>query len=252
MALACRQARQRAGRNTNLMSTSSPPRKTAVKTARRNAGRPSESNSVGREAILASAIELLHGKTPEQLTLAEVAAKAKVDRALIRYYFSDKTGLLKAIAYQVVSELQGRSQAMFHQEGTLEEKIKKRLDLLIDIMHEMPQFAQLVFKEIYYAEIAAKNGDDARAGISQSIVDRGLALTRVLIDSDEVDDVGRDMDPRFLHIMMLGSCIFFATSQPLLQLMFGDEFDRGELTRRYVDFATKMLMRGLGAPLPGP
>lgn len=213
---------------------------------RRQAGRPSERDSVGRDAILQSAIQLLRHKSAEQLTLSDVAALAKVDRALVRYYFRDKTGVLKSVAVEVLNELQGRSQAMFTQRGSLEEKIRMRLELLIDVMQEMPQFADLVFKEVYIAE----EGTESDEGIAQSVVDRGLALTRVLIDSSEVDAVGHAADPRFLHLMMLGACVFYANSQPLLQRMFGDLSPERNLTGDYIEFVTRMLMRGLGAPLP--
>lgn len=230
--------------------TMSQSKHTKNKTQRRNAGRPIEGQSVGREAVINAAISLLRETSTEQLTLSEVAAAAKVDRALIRYYFSNKTGLLKAVAIQLLGELQSRSLELFTEKGSLEEKIRSRLTLLINIMHEMPQFAQLVFKEIYYAEQAQKTGAESNTQIAQGAVDRGLALTKAMIDSPEVDTIGRTLDPRFLHLMMLGTSVFFATSQPLIQLMFGGEAQKQDITQHYIDFATKIIMRGLGAPLP--
>lgn len=63
----------------------------------------------------------------------------------------------------------------------------------------------------------------------------------------EVDAVGRTLDPRFLHIMVLGACVFFATSGPLLQRMFAGSAPNRSLTDDYISFVTKMLMWGLGA-----
>lgn len=217
---------------------------------KRNAGRPVGSDSVGHEAVLLATISLLRDKTVEKLTLSDVAAAAKVDRALVRYYFRDKTGLLRAVTARVLNELQGKSQTMFTQHGTLEEKIRMRLELLIDVMHEMPQFAQLVFAEIYGMGAAGHEESVDVDGLAQDVVSRGLALTRVLIESKEVDTVGRALDPRFLHIMVLGACVFFATSGPLLQRMFADNAPNRSLTDDYISFLTKMLMRGLGAKLP--
>jgi len=81
-------------------------------------------------------------------------------------------------------------------------------------------------------------------------VTRQSQLTKAIIDSPEVDALGHAMEPRFLHIMMLGAAVFFATSQPLLQLMFGETVNKDELTTRYIEFVTTMLMRGLGAATP--
>lgn len=215
---------------------------------RRQAGRPSEGDSVGRDTILQSAIQLLRQQSADKLTLSDVAGAAKVDRALVRYYFGDKTGVLKAVAVHVLRELQGRSQAMFLQEGSLEEKIRRRLELLIDVMHEVPQLVELIYNEIYLAE--QDEGAEGGESIAQSVATQGLALTRTLIESEEVDAIGRRSDPRFLHLMILGSCVFYANAGPLLQRMFGDRSQERGLTDEYIRFVTQMLMRGLGAPLP--
>ena len=215
---------------------------------RRQAGRPSEGDSVGRDTILQSAIQLLRHKSADQLTLSDVAGTAKVDRALVRYYFGDKTGVLKAVAVHVLRDLQSKSQAMFTRQGSLEERIKRRLELLIDVMHEVPQLVELIFNEIYIAE--ETEAPETGEGIAQSVVDQGLALTRTLIDSEEIDAVGRRSDPRFLHLMILGSCVFYANAGPLLHRMFGDRAQDRGLTDEYIRFVTQMLMRGLGAPLP--
>lgn len=232
------------------MSKSRATTQSARKSLGRNAGRPPEDKSVGRETILQAAVTLLRHKTVEQLTVSEVAATANVDRALVRYYFSNKTGLLKSIAIELLGELQARSLEALEADASLEEKIRMRLKLLIDIMHEMPQFEQLVFKEIYYAERAQALDGSGSTKIAQTVADRGLALTKAIIDSPEVDALGHAMEPRFLHIMMLGAAVFFATSQPLLQLMFGETVNKDELTTRYIEFVTTMLMRGLGAAIP--
>ena len=63
--------------------------------ARRGKGRPARGQpGVGRETMIAATSELLKKRSPENITRAELARKAGIDPALIRYYFGDMSSLV--------------------------------------------------------------------------------------------------------------------------------------------------------------
>ena len=74
-----------------------------VTTKKRGQGRPSD-NAVGREAVLAKAIELLQEMPPARVTISLIAREAGVDPALIRYYFGDRAKLLLAVVERLISQ----------------------------------------------------------------------------------------------------------------------------------------------------
>ncbi|MBN9477151.1 MAG: TetR/AcrR family transcriptional regulator [Burkholderiales bacterium] len=219
------------------MPDPSPRKKPRIK---RSAGHPTEKTMVGKAAIIDAAIALMKTKTPQELSVLEIATAAGVDPALIRYYFTNKQGLMRAAATHIMDQLQARSQVMLGQDAPLEARIRKRLVLLIEALKDNPRFLQLVLNEIY-----SHVDTPERIDTLQGVASRGLALSEALLVGREGDPPLDAIDPRFLHVAFLGLCTFFVDAQPMLKVLFNGEQGAEDLTGRYLDFATRLIMHGI-------
>jgi AcrR family transcriptional regulator len=216
--------------------TSKRPRKRA-----RQAGHPTEETMVGKTAIIQAAVSIMRQKTPQEMSVLEVAAAAGVDPALIRYYFDNKQGLIQATATHLLDEIQSRSRAMLDEKGTLEERLRKRLRMLIEALKENPPFLQLVLNEIY-----ASDKPSHSAATLRDVAIRGMELSESLLKQRTDSDLKvQDIDPRFLHVAILGLCTFFMDAQPMLRILFDEVDGAHDLTERYIDFATNLILRGI-------
>ena len=104
--------------------------------------------------------------------MVEVAAHARVDPALVRYYFGDKKGVLHAAAKRLLDQVQDRGQVLLAGEGTFEQRVRQRLEALIGALEDHPRFMQLVIQEVYAVD--ADSAPDAVKDL-QTVADRGLA-----------------------------------------------------------------------------
>ncbi|WP_161567797.1 TetR/AcrR family transcriptional regulator [Pigmentiphaga sp. H8] len=195
---------------------------------------------VGKAAIIDAVIALMKTKTPQELSVLEIATAAGVDPALIRYYFTNKQGLMRAAATHIMDQLQARSQVMLGQDAPLEARIRKRLVLLIEALKDNPRFLQLVLNEIY-SHVDTPERIDTLQGVAL----RGLALSEALLVGRDGDPQLDAIDPRFLHVAFLGLCTFFVDAQPMLKVLFNGEPDAEDLTGRYLDFATRLILHGI-------
>ncbi len=107
---------------------------------RRASGRPFADATVGRDTILDATVRLLKSRTPEQLSISEIATEVGVTRTLVRYYFSDLRGLLGEVTELLMSELQDRMGKALKMRGTVTERVHQRLLLRLEFMREHPQF----------------------------------------------------------------------------------------------------------------
>ncbi|AZG08491.1 TetR/AcrR family transcriptional regulator [Pigmentiphaga sp. H8] len=219
------------------MPDPSPRKKPRIK---RSAGHPTERTMVGKAAIIDAVIALMKTKTPQELSVLEIATAAGVDPALIRYYFTNKQGLMRAAATHIMDQLQARSQVMLGQDAPLEARIRKRLVLLIEALKDNPRFLQLVLNEIY-SHVDTPERIDTLQGVAL----RGLALSEALLVGRDGDPQLDAIDPRFLHVAFLGLCTFFVDAQPMLKVLFNGEPDAEDLTGRYLDFATRLILHGI-------
>lgn len=228
------------------------------KRKRRAAGRPDQNHSVGGDKIVESALQLLKTTSPEKLTVVEVAAHARVDPALVRYYFGDKKGVLHAAAKRLLDQVQDSGRAALGGQGTFRQRVRHRLEVLIRALEDHPRFLQLVINEVYAVD--ADSTPDAAVDL-RTVADRGLALTRALLEAGDEPKL-RDVDARYLHVAILGICTFFMEAKPLLNVLFESRLQDARMTSAYIDFATELLTQGLlarpedalkaSAPLPPP
>jgi AcrR family transcriptional regulator len=205
---------------------------------RRGKGRPGEDGTVGKEAIVASTIELLRTRSPESLTLLEIAANAAIDPALIRYYFGNKDGLLTATVSRLMADRQEAHRALMPQQGSVEERLKRRIATGLEQQRANPNFHRMVVERIFDGQTA-----DAREALEMTAA-RGLALTVGFLHAGSGDTELRMVDPRFLNLALIGMCEFFVSAQPLVETLCGQPMDDA-LLDSYADFVVDLIVNGL-------
>ncbi|HSV78399.1 MAG TPA: TetR/AcrR family transcriptional regulator [Ramlibacter sp.] len=192
---------------------------------RRTSGRPAADATVGRDVILDTTVRLLRTRTPEQLSILEIAAAAGVTRALVRYYFGDLKGLLRQVTEHLMRQLQDRMEAVLQTEGSVCDRLHHRLVLRLEFMREHPHFERLALSEIYHFDAGGE--PEASGSPLHRITRRGLELTSMLFDQPQDAAV----DPRFVHLLILSVSAFIPTAEPLLVELFG----KGPASERKVD-----------------
>ena len=218
----------------------------ANKKITRAKGRPDADGTVGREALLTAAIEELRVSSPESLTLAGVAARAGVHPALIRYYFGNKDKLLREVVRQQVEHGQESARSIMESGAPLEEKLKGRLQSMIDLIQTNPHFHRLVLDKIY-----GRGTDGEGEDLLGRITTRGMRLTMSMLHDAPARTV-RPVDPRFLHVAIIGLTEFFGAAEPLLHELFGETADMNDLKSRYIDFITDLVLHGILSDPAGP
>lgn len=218
--------------------TTSRSRSPSPKRGRRQ-GRPDADQGVGRVALVEAAIEVLRTTTPEALTLVEVAARAQVDPGLVRYYFGSKDGLLKEVVRTLVEREHEVMRRTMDSDASLEEKLELRLRGMIDLVQANPNFHRLALDKMY--------GDAGNPLLAQAAAN-ALKLTLGMLHDHSTTRALRAIDPRLLHVAMIGMTEFFVTARPLLLELFGEDADLEQLKTRYVEFLRDILVRGVTQP----
>jgi len=208
---------------------------------RRVRGRPATSElSVGAETLVLKACELLREVAPRELSLLKLARYAGVDRSLIRYYFTDRASLLLAAARHLFGLLRGRLGLI---EGRLadepEGRIRELAAGLLEFQIEHPYFHRLMIDEVVNSPKA-----DARA-FFRSFTEQGVANFRTMAAATTRRGAARDYDGVFLYLAIIGMCEFFVTGRPILEVAFGEEFDRADINRRYERFLREYVIDGI-------
>jgi AcrR family transcriptional regulator len=222
----------------NQLSDKRPQRKRRPAARKRGQGRPKDPNTlVGRDAIIAATRELLKQMPPAAITRADIARFARIDPALIRYYFGTTEALLTAVATQLNSEMHERIRAAVKAASGSEQKLRARIRTFLAMHAENPNLNQLIVQKI-----VGSRQSDARAARAAMVEDSLRTLEEILAEGRDSGRM-RQVDSRFLHIALIGMCDFFFTGRPVIAELFGDA--NASLVKSYGDFLTELVLSGL-------
>lgn len=178
------------------------------------------------EKILNAAHSIFIQKGMDGSRMQEIADKAKINKALLHYYFRTKQKLFEAIFKKVFSQIFPNIKELIQSELPIEEKLSIFVEKYINLLQKNPFLPSFILKEVN------RDPDFIASGIK----DQGINPSEIFIMFEKEMKNGkiRKMDPRDLFINILGMCIFPLAAKPLLKIMF---FENSKKT--YDDFITK-------------
>jgi AcrR family transcriptional regulator len=194
---------------------------------------------VGRDELVSATRKLLKTISPRELSRLGIARFAGVDPALVRYYFGNKEGLLTAVTAELSKEMHSRMAAGERAARTFEEKLYNRIEAMLDVHAENPHLNELIIRQILYG--ARKPAKMAR----REMISDSVASMRRFVDIGTQDGAIRDVDPRLLHIAIVGMCDFFFTGRPVLEELFGRGAAKPDLVKAYGKFIHELILNGL-------
>ena len=210
--------------------------------SRRAQGRPRNAHDeVGRRALLEAARQLLRVKQPAKITRLDIARFARVDPALIRYYFGDKSTLLTTLAVQMIEELLERLAPLLKLRKPARERLRVRVKACCQMLAENPHLNQLILEQIVHAR------KDATRHLRRKLAVRFFAGLETLLAEGVQNGEFRAVDPRFVHIALLGACEFFTSARGMLEELFDKRELTSALFENYAEFVSDLLVNGIGA-----
>lgn len=180
----------------------------------RKQGRPTTKGSVGRDALVAAVREALKTRSPAEITLAEIAEIAGVDRALIRYYFGHLRDLLTAAAVDITKDLRSRLATLINHRGNARTRLEQRILVYLELFHDNPNYHRLVVDHVYQRDSEDKH---MVLRLLRQSVDELEELLREGIKNGEF----RAVDHRAAQIAIGSMCEFFFSARPVVTAIFG-------------------------------
>ena len=151
--------------------------------------------------------------------MQEIADEAKINKALLHYYFRSKQKLFEAIFKKVFSTAFPKIKSLMLSDLPIEEKIGLFVDKYIDLLLKNPYLPGFILKEI-------NRDPDFFASIIQN---QGINPREIFAMFEREMDAGniRKMDPRDLMVNIIALSIFPIAAKPLLRIILfeGDKKD---------------------------
>lgn len=194
------------------------------------------------QQLLAAAAALMSERNTIDVPVADVAARAKLNAALVNYYFRTKTGLHIALVKRDAAQAVAEMERLLALDLPAEEKMRRHLSGMIRTFFRFPYLYRLL-------RALLRDADSTVAREITEFFNRPVVETqRAILAEGVAAGEFRAVDPMFFHLCAVGACDHLFTEQSTLRWTFGVETVDEDLCRRYADGAVDLLMNGLAAP----
>jgi AcrR family transcriptional regulator len=171
--------------------------------------RPKKSARVDTRArIFAAAVDEFAARGYDGAGVDRIARRARVNKALIYYYFESKRGLYHEILHDGVRRLAATLAAVVEADEAAVAKLDHYVEALDRFLHENPHVTPIMLREL------AEGGRHLEAEALRTMASIPGMLFR-LISQGRAERTFREIDPLMMHFVLLGTSMLMASNEPI-------------------------------------
>ncbi len=196
---------------------------------------------VARQSLLQSAIRLLNERGMGNVSLNDVAREAKLNPALVTYYFGSKDNLFQAVVEQVIGEWRTEILAVVPENAGPEETLRLRARATMHFLRRYPYLTRLIIHQMmtvkskesrFFIENFARVNFEEHRGILQDGVEKGEF---------------RPVDPLFYFAHYIAMGDLYANLAPMMERLGGKAENDDARFEAFVESMIDMLVNGIAA-----
>jgi TetR/AcrR family transcriptional regulator len=170
--------------------------------------RPKTRTTDTRERILAAAGDEFGAHGFAATTVDRIAARARVNKAMIYYHFRNKRELYTCIIRDVFAPISNRVRAAIAEDAPPDRKLATVIDTLVRSVDESTYFLPVFLREI--ADGGAHLGPEELALIAGMFA----TVSGIIVDGGEKGDFQR-VHPALAHFTLIGPLVMFRATAPV-------------------------------------
>lgn len=208
---------------------------------RRALARLSATRGSAAEKLLTAAGELMLARNSIEVSLSDLAQRAGVNAALVKYHFGNKEGLLLALLARNAEAQFSGLEYLLAQPITPTEKLRLHIAGIVNAYYRLPYLNRLIHVLLH------GSSDEAAESVSQFFVKPLLNFQRRLLAEGVAAGEFKPVDPVFFYTHLIGACdhLFHGRHTMARAAGVGDVTDG--VRRRYIEHLTETLLGGLRA-----
>lgn len=205
---------------------------------RTGTNRPSRENS--RAALLDATSELMREMDTVEVGIVEIAQRAGVNHAMIRYFFGSKEGLFFALLDRDVERRISQLDRLFRLDVTPTERMRIHLRGIVDTYYQIPYLNRLI-------QVMVREADPERVRhIGEELLQPIANAQARIIEAGVAAAEFRPIDPKLFYFNTIGAADGLYSNRFTLSAVFGGLPSADPaLHARYREQTVETLMRGL-------
>lgn len=193
----------------------------------------------GRARLLEATSQVMRDADSLEVPLADIAAKAGLNAALVRYYFKGKDGLLRALLERDTASSLAELDHLLAMDIRPSKKLRYHLAGLINTYHTYPYLSRLMIK------LLQEGTENERQRIADRFLKPIANAYEVIVREGREAGEFRDIDPKLLYFNVIGMCDHLFSSTVSLKYCYGITHVDDALKRQYIDQVVTIFLKGV-------
>lgn len=170
-----------------------------------------------REIILDAAEALFASRGFDAATIKQIGTRAKVNPALLYYYFGDKKALYRAVLARLIGGLAENLGDRLRDARTPEDAIHAVVAAQMEVLGAHPDLARL-----FVREMVEHRGENAADPISDSMTKVFTRLCGIIEQGQRAGLFRRELDARFAAISVVSQVVYVNVARPAVGMLLGE------------------------------
>jgi TetR/AcrR family transcriptional regulator len=210
-----------------------------METTKKQPGRPrSSSDQAVRQQLLTAARSLFAKQGYDAVSIREVAESARVNPAMIHYYFGSKQGLYEAMLAAALAPLIERLGQLLSGSDDAS-ALRNFFTLYMRTLGANPWMPPLILREV------VAEGGRLRGWFIQQFASKGGGLlTRLIQREQAAGRIRADADPSMTALSMVSLAVFPFVAMPVASEVFGMRV-RDDYLERHIAHTERVFLHGV-------
>jgi AcrR family transcriptional regulator len=173
------------------------------------------------------------------ISLSELSLRSGLNSALVKYYFGNKAGLLKALLDRDMEVIVHSVDALMAKDMDPEARLRRHIGAVVDTYFATPYLNRLLMRLVRDSEPA-----EARRIAESYLTPLSQAYQKLIADGVKLG-LFRDIDPDLFYFTLTGAADRFFSARLVLRHCFGRDTLTEELRDRYRAHIIDFVMAGV-------
>ncbi|MGB7654337.1 MAG: TetR family transcriptional regulator [Novosphingobium sp.] len=192
-----------------------------------------------RDLLLQTASDIMREGDIVDISLSELSLRSGLNSALVKYYFGNKAGLMKALLDRDMDGIVHEVDALMAKDMPPETRLRRHIGAVVDTYFKTPYLNRLLMR------LVRESDPDEAHRIADSYLTPLSRAYDKLIQDGVKQGVFRNLDPQLFYFTTTGACDRFFSSRLVLKHCYDTETLTEELRDRYREHCIDFIMAGI-------
>lgn len=192
-----------------------------------------------RELLLETASTIMREGDTVDISLSELSLRSGLNSALVKYYFGNKAGLMKALLDRDMADIVHSVDALMRKDWDPEARLRHHIGKVVDTYYKTPYLNRLLMRLVRDSD-----EDEAHRIADSYLTPLSRAYDKLIADGVKLG-VFRDVDPQLFYFTLTGAADRFFSARQVLKHCYGRDTLTEELRDRYRAHCIDFIMAGI-------